>query len=205
MIFKKGLPKFNQKLHNELINNGWIQLKEPGSPAVAIALSIPFMILNLLITVLFMSTYTMISFEEFGFSLDDISITINLGMIMAVFSLIILHEALHLVFIPNFKQSTKTVVGLTFFGAFVVTEEEIRKTRYILITIAPFLIISILLPLILNLLGYLTSSVKLFVMLNAMASSVDILHLLLVLKQVPAKTLLKGNGPNTYWTYYLAP
>ncbi len=204
MIIQKGLPKFNQKLHNELINNGWIQLKEPGSPACATALSIPFMIINLFLTVLSMSTYTTISFEEFGFTPDAFSIIINLGMIFALIIVIILHEALHLIFIPNFQQSSKTVIGLTFFGGFVVTEEEIKKSRYMLITIAPFLIASILLPLILNIFGLLTSSLKLLVMLNAMASSVDILHLLVVLKQVPPKTIIKGNGPKTYWTHYLA-
>jgi hypothetical protein len=32
-----------------------------------------------------------------------------------------------------------------------------------------------------------------------MASSVDILNLLLIIKQVPKNATLKGNGPDTYW------
>lgn len=199
MKIKKRLPEFNESLHKELINGGWITLREPGSLVSAIILSIPFMVINLYIAVVFMVIFSIISFEEFGFTPNSFSITINLGMIIALIILIIIHELLHLVFIPNFKRSSKTFVGLTFYGGFVVTEEEIAKSRYILISIAPFLIASIILPSILGVFGLLTPSVKLLVLLNAMASSVDILNLLLVIKQVPTNAVLKNNGPKTYW------
>ena len=100
--------------------------------------------------------------------------------------------------IPNFVKSEKTYIGITLFGGFVLTEEEISKSRYVLVTIAPFVIISIILPLVLGSLGLLTTTLKFLIILNAMASSVDLLNLL-VIKQVPKNALLKGNGPNTYW------
>jgi hypothetical protein len=49
--------------------------------------------------------------------------------------LLVLHELLHLIFIPNFIQSKKTYVGINGFGAFVTTEEEITKRRFILVTV----------------------------------------------------------------------
>ena len=110
-----------------------------------------------------------------------------------------MHELIHLILIPNVVKSEKTYIGFTLFGGFVITEEEISKSRYILITIAPFVIISIILPLVLGSLGLLTVTLKFLIILNAMASSVDLLNFLLIIKQVPENAILKNNGPNTYW------
>lgn len=199
IIKRSQLPKFSKKSHQELVNSGWVPLREPGSIAVAIILSIPFMVTNLFISVMFIRTFSTISLEEFGFTPDAFSITINLGVIFALIILIIIHELLHLIFIPNFINSTKTYVGLAVFGGFVFTEEEIGKSRFILITVAPFLLGSIILPIILGIFGILLPPLKLLILLNAMASSVDILTLVLIVKQVPNKAMLKNKGLKTYW------
>lgn len=195
----KRFPELNQKLHKELINNGWITLREPGSLMGSIVMSLPLMIINLFVAIVVIGIYSTISYEEFGFTSGSFSINIDLGMIIALITLVVIHELLHLIFIPNFFRSSKTFVGVTSYGGFVVTEEKIARSRYILITVAPFLTASIILPLILGILGLLTPIIKLLVLLNAMASSVDILNLLLVLKQVPTNTVLVNNGPKTYW------
>lgn len=199
IIKRKQLPEFDEKLHQELIKNGWVPLKEPGSIAEAIIFSVPFMITNLFIAVMAIRIFSTVSLEEFGFTPDSFSITINLGVIVALILIIIIHELLHLIFIPNFTSSTKTYVGPAIFGGFVYTEEEIKKSRYILITVAPFITVSIILPIILGFCGILTSPLKLLILLNAMASSVDMLTLLIVIMQVPNKAKLKNNRPKTYW------
>ncbi|MFN7037298.1 MAG: DUF3267 domain-containing protein [Bellilinea sp.] len=99
-----------------------------------------------------------------------------------------------MVFILNFKYFLKTFVGLTFYSCFVITEEEITKSRYILITIFPFLIGSIILPFILLVFGLLTPSVKLLVKLIAMTSSVNNLNFFFIIKQMPHNAILKNNG-----------
>jgi hypothetical protein len=199
MKIQNNLPKFNEDLHLELTENGWVPLREPGSLAVSFFLSIPFMIINVFISIGVINIFSTISFEEFGFTPDSFTITINLGVILIIILIIVLHELLHLLFIPNFIRSDKTYLGLIWLGGFVVTEEEITKSRYIIITIAPFVIISIIAPLILGAFGLLTAPVKLFVLLNALASSVDMLNLLITIKQVPGNTVLKQNGSKTYW------
>ena len=193
------LPKSNQNLHVDLINNGWIPMKEPKNLTSAILLSIPLMIVASMISIGVINIFSSISLRDFGFTSGGISITINLSVILGIVLLLIIHELLHLMFIPNFMKSEKTSVGLTLFGGFVITEEEISKSRYIIITIAPFLIISIIFPLILSVLGLLTTTLKFLIILNAMGSSVDLLNLLLIMKQVPKNATLKCNGPNTYW------
>ncbi|SDH86354.1 DUF3267 domain-containing protein [Alteribacillus bidgolensis] len=130
---------------------------------------------------------------------DKISIIINLEIVFLLVLLLLFHELLHLIFIPHFIKSEKTYAGLTLFGGFVITEEEISKARYIVITIAPFMIISIIFPLILSVFGLLTTTLKFLIILNAMASSVDMLNMFLIIKQVPKNATLKSNGPDTYW------
>ncbi len=193
------LPKSNPNLQLDLIKNGWIPMKEPKNLVSAILLSIPLMIIASMISIGVINIFSDITLKDFGFTSGGISITINLGVILGIVLLLIFHELLHLVFIPNFMKSEKTSIGLTLFGGFVITEEEISKSRYIFITIAPFIILSLILPLILSAFGLLTTTLKFLVILNAMGSSVDLLNLLLIMKQVPKNSTLTCNGPNTYW------
>ena len=193
------LPKSNPNLHLDLIKNGWVPMKEPKNLISAILLSIPLMIVAAIISIGVINIFSTISLSDFGVTPDSISITINLGIILLLVLLLILHELLHLIFIPNFIKSEKTYVGLTLLGGFVITEEEILKSRYIFITMAPFMIISIVFPLILGVFGLLTPTLKFLIILNSMASSVDMLNLLLIMKQIPKNATLKSNGPNTYW------
>ncbi len=82
MKIQNHLPRFNEDLHLELIENGWKPLKEPGSLAVSFLLSIPFMIINMLIAIGAINIFSTISFEEFGFTPDSLTITINFGFII---------------------------------------------------------------------------------------------------------------------------
>jgi len=47
MKIKNGFPKFDQEIHEKLLKDGWKELKEPKSLMSSVALSIPFMIINL--------------------------------------------------------------------------------------------------------------------------------------------------------------
>jgi hypothetical protein len=193
------LPKSNPSLHLDFVKSGWIPMKEPKNLISAILLSIPLMIVNIIVSIGVINIFSTISFNDFGVTEDYISITINLVIIFLLVLLLILHELLHLIFIPNFIKSEKTYVGITLFGGFVTTEEEISKSRYIIIAIAPFMIISVVLPIILGILGLLTPTLKFLIILNSMGSSVDLFNLLLIMKQVPKNAILKSNGSDTYW------
>ena len=199
MNIQNKLPNYNKSRHTELLKEQWIPLKEPHSLMSAIFISVPFMIVSTLMSIGIIKIINDISFSEFGWSAGSFSFTINLSVILGLLFLVIFHELLHLIFIPNFLRSDKTYIGLTIFGGFVVSEEEISRARYIVITIAPFIIISVLLPIILGALGLLTPLLKFLIVLNAMSSSVDLLNLLLIVKQVPRNASLINNGHKTYW------
>ncbi|WP_242218205.1 DUF3267 domain-containing protein [Bacillus cereus group sp. BfR-BA-01380] len=196
---RNSVPKGDKTLDITLTQDGWTPMKEPKNFVNALLLSVPFMIINALISIGIINIFSDISLHEFGLTTEGVFITIDLVSLLFIIFLVILHELIHLIFIPNFIKSEKTWIGLTFFGGFVATEEEISKLRFVLITIAPFFIISILIPLLLSVFGALTTTLKCLILLNSMASSVDMLTLLLILKQVPPNGILRNNGSKTYW------
>mgnify|MGYP006394189541 CR=1 FL=1 len=195
------LPEYNESRHEELLNDQWNPLKEPQKVLTAILLSVPLMFLCALISTGIIKLFSDFSLSEYGWTDNTftLTITIDFGIIFSLIILLIIHEFLHLIFIPNFLRSEKTYAGVMIFGGFVVSEEEISKARFICISLAPFILLSVLLPIILGLLGLLTPLLKFLIILNALGSSVDLLNLLLVWKQVPRDGLLISNGPKTYW------
>jgi len=117
-----------------------------------------------------------------------------------IFLLILLtHEFLHAIFIPNFIRSNKTFWGFNINGGFVGTSEKLTKDNFILISIAPFVLISLVMPLILGLLGFMNGFVFFLTIFNTMASSVDVLNMILILFQVPQKSFITANGYETYY------
>lgn len=158
------------------------------------------MILNILLSIAVLSMFSPFSSADLGInSLQTITLTINLLDVACLIGLVFIHELIHLVFVPGFLTSDKTFLGITYFGGFVYSEEEISKSRYILITLAPFILLSIILPGILGILDLLNPLAKVLILLNAMSSGVDMLTSILVLIQAPADVCFTTNGIRTYW------
>jgi hypothetical protein len=200
MIIRNRFPRVDSERHQYLLDNQWTLVKGPKSIALTILLSIPLMFLNAFIAFWIIRTFDSITFEEFGIGSDSVDIPFNLVYLLGfVLILIISHELIHLVFMPNFIKSKKTYIGLTYFGGYVYSEEIVTKIRFIIMIIAPFFIISIILPIILSFFGLLTTFIKLIVLANAASSAVDILSLILILIYVPSGASLANNGSKGYW------
>lgn len=195
------LPKKDDKRHIYLTNNGWMPLKEPGNIFLAILLSIPLMVLAAFISIAIIRAFYNISLASYGLDIaaGNIGVEFNLLYILGIIILIIVHETIHIVLIPNFLKSDKTYVGIVPLGGFVYTEEIITKARHLTITILPFILISIMLPAVLGLLGMLNPFIIFLIVLNSIGSGMDILNFIIVLKQVPSKACLTNNGMDTYW------
>ena len=158
------------------------------------------MILNTLLSIAVLNMFSPFSLADLGInSLQTITLTINLQNVAYLIGLVFIHELIHLVFIPGFLVSDKTFLGITYFGGFVYSKEVISKSRYILITLAPFVLLSIILPGILGSLDLLNPSTKILILLNAMSSGVDMLGLIPIMIQVPDGAYLTSNGIRTYW------
>jgi hypothetical protein len=182
------------------MNDGWKLLREPKNLTAATLLSVPFMFINAIITIGIIYFFQSFSIKEFFINTgNSFTITINFALILVMVLFVVIHELLHLIFIPNFIKSKDTYMGLTLFGGYVHTEQALTKARFILISIAPFFILSIFLPSVLGNLGLLTGTIIFLIILNSIGSCVDILGFLLVLVQVPKKAVIRNNGTSTYW------
>ena len=131
---------------------------------------------------------------EITIYLQDLVYFIGLSIVITF-----IHELIHLVFVPHFLTSDKAFLGIAYFGGFIYSEEVLSKSRFTLMLLTPFVIISIILPGILGALNLLNPLVKFVILLNAMGSGVDMLGLILILIQVPAGAYLTCNGIRTYW------
>jgi hypothetical protein len=158
------------------------------------------MILCALLSLKVLDIFSPFSLADYGITLSQpILINVNLQDFAFLIGLIFIHELMHLVFIPDFLTSDKVFIGITYFGGFAYSEEILSKSKVTLILIAPFVVISILLPGILDVFNLLNPLVKLLILLNGMSSGADMLSLILILTQVPEDAYLTCNGMKTYW------
>ena len=118
---------------------------------------------------------------------------------MMILALMILHELLHAVFIPGFLKSGKTFFGFNGLFGFVFTTESIKKARFLIISVMPFIILSIVLPIVLNAFQLLNGFTVFLCLVNAAGSCVDFLNVALILFQVPDGNIIVSNGFETYY------
>lgn len=203
-----GMLKTNPEKVSGLIADGWQKLKAPGNTAMAILLSVPLMLLNFIIIagiVMLVAPAPLSQLTDFFSSLFTGSFSIEIKLIdilLGILSLVLLmlmHELLHLAFFPDFLRSDKTYMGIMYAGVYVVTEEVLTRLRFIIISLAPFIALSVLLPIVLGITGMLSPGLIILAMLNAIGSSIDILGLLLVIRQAPPGARILCIGMDTYW------
>jgi len=200
---KNDLQGFDEEIHEKLLKDGWRELR-PKSIMGQLPLLIPIMIINLLIVQFIMRIFTQTS----GIADYQISGTIQntedllkyaLPFLVMAIVLIVVHELIHLLFIPNFIKSDNTYIGLTYYGGCVYTTDVLSKYRACLIYIAPFVFLSIILNVISGVLGLYNIPLMIFIILNSIGSSGEILELILILLQVPKGAKIVNNGMRTYF------
>lgn len=203
MKYTKYLPKTDKNLSNQLLTDGWKKLKEPSNLTLATLISIPFM---LFCSIIFLGLIFYINpdYKNFFKFNDSISFTIKINLktflfLVGIYSFTLLHELIHAVFIPNALKSDKVYFGVRLLYGFVYTNEKISKFSFIIVSIMPFIILSIIFPILLNTFGLLNNYILFLCLLNALGSSVDFLNIFLILTQVPNKSYLITNGFETYF------
>jgi hypothetical protein len=191
-----------------LLTDGWTRLKAPENLARALLSSVPLMLLNVAIMagVLWLAVPEPLNrvirsfLSPFG---GSFSVVIGLPDLvtgaLALILLMLAHELLHLAFFPGLLHSEKTYLGITYAGVYVNTEEELTRKRFFIISIAPFIVLSVLLPLVLGFTGLLYSWLVFMALLNALGSSMDLMGLLLLIRQVPPGARIRNAGMDTYW------
>ena len=202
MKYIKEIPEENKNLTEELVQKGWNILKEPSSLSKTIALSIPVSVVLMAIAI----GYLMLLFPEKldmanvdGFSME---ITININLILSIVGLLaytFLHEMIHALMIPNVFRSEKTYWGMNGCFGFVYSEEEVKRSRFVLISIMPLLVLTFAVPLVLKIAGISPWYILLLCVINAGGACVDIFNLILIIKQVPSSGMVLSNGMRTLY------
>ena len=202
MKYAKKIPPTDKTLSEKLLSTGWKKLKEPSNLAITTLLSIPFMLINGVIEILILYTLyepfqTLVKGSNFSFEfrIDLWTLFYFLGVIIFM----IIHEFLHACFIPGVLSSDKTYWGINVFFGFVFTHEKIVKERFLLISIMPFFLLSIILPFVLKGLGVLNWYTVFLCFINAMGSCVDIFNICLIMRQVPSGATIMNNGFETFF------
>jgi hypothetical protein len=201
MRYAKKIPPADKELRERLLAEGWKRLKEPSNLVAAILLSAPFMVVNGIIS-LAIAYYLYPPFRE-AINLNGFSLTINgvklLLYVVGVFIFLAIHEFIHACFIPDVLKSDKTYWGINGLFGFVSTAEKIKKGRYLIISVMPFILLSLVLPFILKFMGWLNGYTVFLCLINAAGSCVDCLNICLIAIQVPRGAYIVSNGWETYF------
>mgnify|MGYP000855898628 FL=1 len=209
MRFAKDIPPADEGLRRQLLSSGWKRIKEPANLLAATLLSLPFAFMLGAITLaitygLDPSLYAFVG-DGRQFSLTIFFDLSTLLFILAIPLFMALHEGIHAAFIPNALTSDNVFWGINGAFGFVFTTEEIRKGRFLIISVMPYLVLSVILPYILSIVGLLNGYTAFLCLLNAMGSSVDILTAGLVAVQVPNGATIINNGFETYYKATVPP
>lgn len=204
--YVKKIPETNIELSNNLKKQGWIKIKEPKNVFIAILTSLPLMIVLSGFTISF--TY-ILKPELFNlFMTESMSFVINIDLrfilfILVLFVYMFLHEMIHAICIPNFVNSDKIFWGINGLFGFVFTTEPIRKGRFIIVSCAPFLLLTIGALIIFDLTGLLNGYTFSLCFLNAAGSCTDFLNALLITFQVKKRRKIISNGFETFYNPFI--
>lgn len=200
MKYIKSIPKENEQITSEYIHKGWKLLKEPSSLAVTILISMPIAIILMLITLFYFRKLFPECLKFLEADSLSIEFVIDLKVVLFLLGILIyafIHEMIHALCIPNAIHSEKVFWGLNGCFGFVFSEEKIKKSRFIVVSVMPLIILSFVLPLIFKIFGFYHWYLLVLCIVNAGGACVDIFNIILVAKQVPSKGMVFNNGMRT--------
>lgn len=172
--------------------DGWITTNK----CINRILSVLVLCLNVLIVICL--------FKIFNLNLNILNHNLSGNVLWAFITFIIIvipiHEILHALFCPCKLTSNNLYLGiipkkLIFFTYY---SEIISKKRYVIVSIMPFLIITIL-GIFLAKLFPISNIFKILILYNATGSCMDILNALIALFRVPRNAVIKNKGTRLYW------
>ncbi|WP_459761876.1 DUF3267 domain-containing protein [Alkaliphilus crotonatoxidans] len=203
MKYIKKIPAEDRQHTKLLLDSGWRRLKEPKKLSSTILLSLPIsLVLMFLVGALCAILYPPFRNIILGNKGFAIEITVNLWTVVYVLltlGFFYLHELIHAAFVPDFLHSKKVFWGFNGMFCFVYTNEKISKQRFLLISIMPLLILSIIFPILMSTLKMMNNFIVFLCILNAGGACVDIFNMFLIGRQVPSDGYVINNGLATFF------
>jgi hypothetical protein len=170
-------------------HEGWTSLKEPG---ILTAQLIGFPVGIILSVFTFYLAYAMTDFTWFT-SFELLPFTV--GLILCI----IFHELIHALSFPK-EEGEEIYLGFwpMAFAFYAFYTGKIKRNRFLICLLAPFILLSIVPILLMSLLDAHHELLIMICIFNAFASYVDVLGALIIL-QVPKNAYLINNGWKSYW------
>jgi hypothetical protein len=114
---------------------------------------------------------------------------------------VIVHECLHALAYPGFGLTDRTLIGawpsrLLFYAAHL---DALSRNRWLLVYLLPLIVLSVLPLLAWRVCGLYSGLLHFVSLLNGLASSGDLLMVLLMLLQVPRRAKLRNKGWCSWW------
>lgn len=186
MKFRIGKPPINENI-NVL---EWNLLKEPKSLTVTQVVALPIGLICAGLIFFILHYFKGINIPKFG-----------VKYILAYFLMIPLHEMIHALCYPGSLLSKDTVIGywpdMSVFYAY--NNCVLKRNRYLLVYIAPFVVLSIIPTIIMLFLDFKSDLLLLIVLFNALSSYIDVFSCVSILLQVPKEGLIVNSEEKTYW------
>lgn len=131
----------------------------------------------------------------------EYNLNLLLYYIITVIITIPLHEIIHSLFFPNFLCSDEIYFGyipksMTFYTH---ANSAVKKNRILIVILAPLIILSIIPALFFILFELNSMLLFVFITINAVAASNDIISFFIYLTKVPNGTFVRNKGKFTYW------
>lgn len=197
MRFRVGSVPEDMEFHPE--DGGWIRLKEPRFGWLLLMV-VPVSVL--LVAGLSSAWAVVLRMHDApsgaqGIVTPAVAVLIALGCGV----LIVAHEAIHMLALPQLGLTRETVVGFwpKTLTPYVSYEAETTRARQIAVGLAPFLVLSIA-PLLAGLvLGLAPLWIVVMSLLNGLGASADLVGVALVAWQVPPRGRVRNKGLATWW------
>jgi hypothetical protein len=122
---------------------------------------------------------------------------------LTLFTLAIGHEALHLLGFPKFGFDSKTIIGFwpEFGSPYVQYLSPMQRNRFLLSTILPFLVLTLLPLFLLTGSSKLTAYLSWISVLNSVGAGSDLLIFMKVAMQVPKDSYIMESHDSVYWGF----
>ena len=187
MRFVKGTIPENAAFQPEA--NGWKYIKDIGlrwQVWISYPLAAPAAILLCWIS---------------GFHLSELTPTKFLFIWLGFWSLIPLHEYIHILFMPRPRSKDAVIIGYEEEEGVICAfyDGEQKKEELIISLAAPLFFISIMPAILLMMLGIHIPVLNGILILHAVGSGMDIYSILTILFQVPNGALVRSKGERSYW------
>ena len=204
MRFHMGAIPENQEFLPEA--QGWRGIREPN-PIWLNLLAVPVVIAQVIVWAL--TIFIILGLRGLP-PIPPTSSSITLNPVLLILILVLLipaHEFLHALFYPDWGFSSRTIIGLWLSkGVFYAHYEgKMRRNRFLLIFLTPYLVLGILPALVWTLLpaNFLFSGAALNLLyislLGSIFSSSDLVGVSLAFLQIPPAAIVRNKGWKTYW------